>query len=87
MRAWLGRIAAHILVVTMMAVSAATAQAQTAADIDILNEQVVQRYGQGKYAEATAIALQALTFAERLLGKEHPSTFDSVNNLAALYQI
>ena len=39
----------------------------------------------GNSAEATMIAQQALG-SERVLGKEHPDTLKSVNNLAALYQ-
>ncbi len=63
-----------------------TVQAQGAADIDALNKQINQLYGQGKYAEATVIAQRALTLAERVLGKEHPGTLTCVNNLALLYQ-
>ena len=85
-RAW--RAAACVLMMAMfLAMSGPMgAQAQSAADIDALNKQVVQLYGQGKYAEATAIAQRALTLAERVLGKEHPDTLTSVNNLAVLYQ-
>ena len=63
---------AACVLLTMMFLTAAGpvgAQAQSAADIDALNKRVVQLYGQGKYAEATTVAQQALTFAERVLGR------------------
>ncbi len=86
-RARLGRIAANILIIVIVLAIAApmAAEALGAADIDALNEQVEQLYGQGKSAEATVIAEQALTLAEQVLGKEHPDTLRSVSNLAGLY--
>ena len=87
LRARLGRLAADVLMVAMLALAAATgAAAQEAADLAALNTQVDQLNGQGKYQEAAAIAEKALAVAERVLGKEHPDTLTSVNNLAALYQ-
>ena len=86
-RARLGRLAANVLMVAMLAIAAPTgAEAQGAADVAALNKQVVQLYGQGKYKEAAAIAEKALALAERVLGKEHPDTLTSVNNLACLYR-
>jgi hypothetical protein len=61
------------------------AAAQSADDVRTLNQQVVQLFGQGKYKEAASVAERALAAAERVLGKEHPSTLTSVNNLAVLY--
>ncbi len=58
-----------------------------ASDIDALNRQVSQLYGQGKDAEAIPIAQRALALAERTLGKEHPYTLSSVANLAGLYKL
>ena len=73
--------------VTLLAPAASVgAEAQGAADVDALNQQVVQLYGQGKYKEAGAVAEKALSLAQRVLGREHPDTLRSVNNLAALYQ-
>ena len=48
-----------------------------AADVDALNGQVARLYGQGKYKEAAVVAEKALSVAERVLGKEHPSTYKS----------
>ena len=43
-------------------------------------------YAQGKFADATAIAQQALKLAERRLGKEHPDTLLAIGNLALAHQ-
>ena len=86
-RARLGRLAANVLMVAMLFLAAPTgAAAQGAADVDAPNEQVVQLYGQGKYKEAASLAEKALALAGRVLGREHPDTLTSVNNLAGLYQ-
>ncbi len=85
-RARLWRVTGIVLFVAMLAAGVpADAYAQGAPDIDALNSQVAQLYGQGKYAEAIAIAEKALTLGERKLGKEHRSTLIAVDNLAALY--
>ena len=60
-RARLGRLAANVLMVAMLVLAApAGAEAQGAAEVDALNEQVEQLQGQGKYKEAAAIAEKAL---------------------------
>jgi len=51
-----------------------------------LNGRVAALYGQGKYAEAKAVAKQALALAESELGPDHPDTAASLNNLASLLQ-
>ena len=83
------RQAATMLMIAMLLAIAAPmgAQAQGAANVNALNSQVTQLYGQGKYTEATPIAQQALRLAERVLGSEHPATLASVNNLAELYLV
>jgi CHAT domain-containing protein len=50
-----------------------------------LNQQVVQLYKKGKYAEAIPLAERSLALSEKVLGKEHPSVAQSLHNLAALY--
>ena len=57
------------------------------ADVDTLNRQVVQLYGQGRYAEAIDIARQAVAEAEAAFGPDHATTATSLNNLAELYRI
>ena len=83
LRTWLIRRFACILIA---ATAPSTAQAQGANELNALNEQVFQLHGQGKYAEAGAIAERVLAASERLVGREHPDTLTSVNNLALLYQ-
>ena len=79
--------AAHVLLAgILVAILPVALQAETANDIASLNRQIVQLYGQGKYAEAAALAREALTLNERMLGKEHPATLGSVNTLADLYR-
>ena len=41
---------------------------------------------QGRYSEAEPLYMRALEASERVLGREHPDTLTSVNNLATLYQ-
>ena len=50
-----------------------------------LNKQVINLFSQGKYAEATPLALEALKIRRETLGNKHPDTANSINNLAGLY--
>jgi CHAT domain-containing protein/tetratricopeptide (TPR) repeat protein len=61
------------------------ARAQDASEVQALNRQNVQLHGQGKYAEAAATGEKVLALAERTLGKDHPDTLASINNLGAAY--
>ena len=54
-------------------------------DPDLLNEQVLQLYQEGKYQQAIPIAEKLLAIKKRSRGPEDPSTAQSLNNLAALY--
>ena len=86
-QAWLGRVIAKVLIVAMLAAGCPIgAAAQTADDVDALNKQVAQLYGQGKHKKARAVAERVLAVAERVLGHEHPDTLTSASNLAFLYQ-
>ena len=86
LRTLTGVALAIILILGMLATTdASTAQAQSANEVDALNRQVVQLTDEGKYGEATMMAERTLTLAENSLGKEHPSTLASVNNLAQAY--
>nr|WP_199329581.1 CHAT domain-containing protein [Coleofasciculus sp. FACHB-1120] len=51
-----------------------------------LNQQVIQLYHRGEYAEAAIIAQQSLELARQILGAEHPQVAGSLNNLAELYR-
>ncbi|WP_287521026.1 CHAT domain-containing protein [Okeania sp. SIO2C2] len=50
-----------------------------------LNNQAVELYQQGKYAEAIPLAEKALAIRKNLLGDNYPDVTESLNNLAALY--
>jgi tetratricopeptide (TPR) repeat protein len=41
---------------------------------------------QGRYDEAEPLYHRALEVREQVLGKEHPDTLSSINNLAELYK-
>ncbi len=72
---WRARVRHVVLTILLLVVSSTMgASARSADDIDALNKQAVQLYGEGRYAEATAVARQALKLAERMLGEEHPAT-------------
>ena len=49
-----------------------------------LNEEARQLYAQGRYREATAKARQALAIRERVMGRDHLFTAQSLNNLAEM---
>ena len=51
-----------------------------------LNVELLVLYRKGKYAEAVAIAREALAIYEEVLGPEHLSTATSLNNLASLLE-
>ena len=53
---------------------------------DQLNSQVVQFYGQGRYAEALALANEVLSLREAALDAGHADVGVALSNLAALYQ-
>ena len=73
------------LVFLLLNVAPSVAHAQSADNVDALNNEVQQLHKQGKYAEAAKIAEHVLSQAETTLGPEHPSTLTSVSNLGKLY--
>ncbi|MGD1872999.1 MAG: tetratricopeptide repeat protein [Mastigocoleus sp.] len=50
-----------------------------------LNQRVLRLLREGKYNEGIPLAQKALAIREKILGKEHPGTATSLNNLAAFY--
>src|SRR3990167_7826721 len=52
-----------------------------------LNYKVVELIQKGQYKDATKQAKEAVIMAEKTLGKEHPFTATSLNNLAEIYRI
>ena len=75
---------AVILILTVAA--CASVQAQSAFDVETLNNRAVALYGEGKYAEAIPFAERALTLARSVYGEEYRVTLRAANNLALLYQ-
>jgi tetratricopeptide (TPR) repeat protein len=76
------------LVAGLLALSAlpAVLPAAQQARWEELNARVQDLYRQGKYAEATSVAQEALRVAEITFGPEDPDVAISLNNLAMLYQ-
>ncbi|MEL7038379.1 MAG: CHAT domain-containing protein [Cyanobacteria bacterium J06592_8] len=66
--------------------SSSTPQSPELEEAKRLNQQVIQLYQQGKYNEAIPIAERVLEMRQKLLGDEHPSVAESLNNLAGLYE-
>ncbi len=59
---------------------------EAAKAIGAANAKVAQLYRDSKYADALMLAGQTLEHAEKELGKDHPATLASLNNLAFLYK-
>jgi tetratricopeptide (TPR) repeat protein len=62
------------------------AQKYAPSDLQPLIESAQRLFMEGKYAEATLIAQEALALSERVLDKEHPDTLKRADALAGLYQ-
>jgi CHAT domain-containing protein/tetratricopeptide (TPR) repeat protein len=70
-----------MMILTLLAV-----WAQGAGESERLTREMVRLYNAGKYAEAVPLAQRAVAIRERSLGPNHPSTADSLSNLALLYK-
>lgn len=82
-----GRVRWFCGLAMMLAVAVAgPASAQTAAEADKLNAEVVRLYQAGKFAEAIPLAQRALRIREKALGPEHPDVGQSLSNLASVYR-
>ena len=53
---------------------------------DVLNQEAIDLYRQGKYDRAVVVAQKALEVAEQNVGRDHPDVALSLNNLAELYR-
>jgi len=51
-----------------------------------LRQQLIQLYKQKKFSDAVPIAREVLAIQEKILGKNHPRTVVTLNNLALLYK-
>ena len=61
-------------------------QAAQLAEAKRLDEQVIQLYQAGRYAEAVTLVQRILAIQEKALGPDHPDVATSLNKLALLYQ-
>jgi tetratricopeptide (TPR) repeat protein len=75
-----------VLLALCLGISAGWGQTGTADEAQRLNQQLIQLYHQGNYAEAARLGERALAIREKVLGPEHPDTAASLNHLARLYQ-
>ena len=79
-----------ILVSTLREVSGqfqlpqSTQKSAELAEAERLDKRVLQLLREGKYTEGIPIAKKVLAIREKVLGKEHPSTANRINNLASL---
>jgi CHAT domain-containing protein/Tfp pilus assembly protein PilF len=55
-------------------------------DAKAKNDEVVELYNHGRYAEALVIAREALAIRRRIFGEEHPAVAQSLDNLGNLLQ-
>jgi tetratricopeptide (TPR) repeat protein len=53
--------------------------------ITALELQILQLYGQGRYADAIALARKVLAMREKAFGPDHPNVARNLHNLAVLY--
>ena len=79
------RAGATTVFLALAVLVAAPSQIQSAEDLDALNQQFVQLYREGKYAEAIPVAQRSLILAKRHFGPGHPDVGVALNNLALLY--
>jgi CHAT domain-containing protein/Tfp pilus assembly protein PilF len=60
--------------------------AQGVDEANRLNQQAIQFYQQGRYADAEPLFKQSLAIREKALGPDHPDVALSLHNLAVLYR-
>ena len=72
------------LLAGLLLAAPAAAQQNRLDEAAALNQQVMQLYQQGRYADAVPLAQRALAAFESALGPEHPNVATSLGNLAAL---
>ena len=55
-------------------------------EVPALNQQATEFFRQSKYTEAAAIAERTLALADSTLGKDHPDTITTIENLLIFYR-
>src|SRR4051812_9667923 len=82
------KICRIVVVIAFALVCTGNAAAQKIGELvhaTVLNLQIRQLYGQGRYAEAIPLAREVLAIYEKALGPDHSLVATSLNNLAELY--
>src|SRR5689334_626121 len=88
MRFWSKKFCRIVMVIVLALVCASNAVAQKKDELaraTALNQQVLQLYRQGRYADAIPLARQVLAIREKEFGTDHPSVANILSNLAVLY--
>src|SRR5262245_44604910 len=70
----------------MLCGNASISAAQRADEAGGLDQELLDLYNAGRYADAIPTAQQVLAIREKALGRDHPDVAGSLNNLASLYQ-
>jgi CHAT domain-containing protein/Flp pilus assembly protein TadD len=81
-----GGVCVDILPAAAQETEITTPDRQGVDEADRLNQQAVQFYRQGRYADAEPLFKRALAIREKALGPDHPDIATSLNNLAGLYR-
>ena len=79
------RCVAIVTLTALFGIWSPSIRAQTSADVEALNQQVVRLFQAGRYAEAATMAERAVTLAERQFGPGHPAVGTALSNLANVY--
>ena len=87
MKRWVGAmLAAYGLLLGLSGALSAQGQEAQLAEALRFNQQVIQLYQAGRYAEAIPLAERALAICEKALGREHRDVAVSLSSLAELYR-
>jgi CHAT domain-containing protein/tetratricopeptide (TPR) repeat protein len=74
------------VVLAALCAGGAVAQPRELMQADALNEELIQTYREGRYADALPLAKQVLAIREKALGPKHPDVATSLHNLAEVYR-
>ncbi len=78
--------AAAVLLTLLLMVSPGRGETEDVEEAKRLQQQLLQLYQQGNYAEAAHLGERVLAILEKALGPDHPDTATALNNLALLSQ-
>ena len=80
------RIPTAASIILLFAVATLVYAQESDVEWDILNQEAMDLYHQGKYSRAAVVAQKALEVAEENMGPDHPNVALSLNNLAELHR-